>query len=42
MPKKKKTSNNGGGATVSLIREVLKDESQDLKNWALLSQFSYI
>lgn len=41
MPKKKKTSNNRG-ATVSLTREVPKDESQDFKNWALLSQFSYI
>ena len=28
-----------GGATVSLTREVLKDESQDFKNCALLAQF---
>lgn len=40
MPKKKKRQTMG--ATVSLTREVLKDESQDFKNWALLSQFSYI
>lgn len=41
MPKKKKNVKQWG-ATVSLTREVLKDESQDFKNWALLSQFSYI